>query len=122
MSQRSNQVGEELRKIISKIFLEELTDPRIGFVTITRVEVAEDLRFAKVFYSVLGEETQKKLTAEAIADQLGYIRKLAVVRINMKFAMDFRFEPDPSIEESFRLGEILKKIHGDKKPEQGAEK
>ena len=113
MSQRSNQVAEELRKIISKIFLEDLTDPRLGFVTITRVEVGPDLRFAKVFYSVLGEDAQKKTTMEAIADHAGYIKKLAVERINLKFAMDFRFELDPSIEESFRLGEIFKKLHKD---------
>ena len=113
MSQRQNQVAEELRKIISKIFLEDLTDPRLGFVTITRTEVAADLRFAKVYYSVLGDEEQKKATMEAIADHAGYIRRLTVERINMKFAMELRFELDPSIEESFRLGEILKKIHKD---------
>ena len=119
MSQRSNQVGEELRKIISKIFLEDLTDPKIGFVTITRVEATQDLRYAKVFYSVLGDEAQKKLTQEAIQDHANYIKRLAVERINMKFAMDFRFELDPSIEASFKLGEIFKKIHQNEKP--GAE-
>ncbi len=117
MSQRSSQVGEELRKIVSKIFLEDLSDKRIGFVTITRVEVTEDLRFAKVLYSVLGDDAQKKTTAEAIGDNAGYIRRLAVERINMKFAMDFRFELDPSIEESFKLGEIFKKIHQEKPEE-----
>ena len=113
MSQRSNQVGEELRKIVSRIFLEDLSDTRLGFVTITRVEVTEDLRFARVLYSVLGDEAQKRSTADAIAEHASYIRRLAVERINMKFAMDFRFELDPSIEESFRLGEIFKKIKKD---------
>ena len=117
MSQRQNQVAEELRKIISKIFLEDLTDPKLGFVTITRTEVAADLRYAKVFYSVLGDEAQKKSTTEAIKDHLTYIRRLTVERINMKFAMELHFELDPSIEESFRLGEIFKKIHKDEKPE-----
>ena len=115
MSQRSNQVGEELRKIISKIFIEDLSDPRLGFVTITRVEVTPDLRYAKVLYSVLGDPAQKKSTAEAILDHAGYLKRLAVERINMKFAMDFKFELDTSIEESFRLGEIFKKIHKEKK-------
>ena len=122
MSQRSKQVGEELRKIISKIFLEDLADPKIGFVTITRVEATEDLRYAKVFYSVLGDENQKKLTLEAILEHANYIKRLAVERINMKFAMDFRFELDPSIEASFKLGEIFKKIHQNEKPEAKPEK
>ena len=117
MSQRSNQVGEELRKIISTIFLEDLADQRMGFVTITRVEVTEDLRYAKVLYSVLGDEKQKKQTADSIAEQAAYIRRLAVERINMKFAMDLKFELDPSIEESFRLSEIFKKIHKEKPKE-----
>ena len=116
MSQRSIQVAEELRKIISTLFLEDLTDPRLGFVTITRCEITPDLRFAKVFYSVLGDETQKKYTSEAIVEHAVRIRRMAVERINMKFAMDLRFELDPSIEESFRLSEILKKIHKDEKP------
>ncbi|MBI2095725.1 MAG: ribosome-binding factor A [Candidatus Omnitrophica bacterium] len=58
MSQRSDQVAEELRKIISLIFLEELHDPRMGFVTVTRIELTDDLRFARVFYSVLGESKE----------------------------------------------------------------
>ncbi len=106
-----------MRKIISTLFVEDLTDPRLGFVTITRVEITPDLRYAKVFYSVLGDEKQKKSTAEAIIEHLGFIKRTAVERINMKFAMDFRFELDPSIEESFRLSEILRKIHENEKPE-----
>ena len=117
MSQRQNQVAEELRKIISTLFVEDITDPRVGFITITRVEITPDLRFAKVFYSVLGDEHQKKGAALAISENLGHIRRMVVERINMKFAMDLRFELDPSIEASFKLGEIFKKIHENEKPE-----
>ncbi len=115
MSQRSNQVAEELRKIVSTIFLEDLADPRLGFVTITRCEITPDLKYAKVFYSVLGDQKQKDYTAEVIKEHSSHIRRLAVERINMKFAMEIRFELDPSIEESFRLGEIFKKIHHEDK-------
>lgn len=118
MTQRSDQVGEELRKIVSKIFLEDVSDSRLGFVTITRVEVTPDLRYGKVFYSVLGDDKQKADTAEAIGEHLGHIKRMAVERINMKFAMDLRFELDKSIEESFRLDKIFKKIHLEEKPEE----
>lgn len=118
MSQRSEQVGEELRKIVSKIFIEDMIDPRLGFVTVTRVEVTPDLRYAKVLYSVLGNDEQKASTAEAIAENLQQIRRMAVERINMKFAMDFRFELDRSIEESFKLGEIFKKLKDEEKPKE----
>lgn len=110
MSQRASQVAEELRKIISMIMLEDLNDPRMGFVTITRIEMTDDLRFARVFYSVLGSEEQKATTEEAIEENYGFIKKLAVERINMKFAMDLKFELDKSIEHGFKIDTILKKI------------
>ena len=113
MSQRSNQVAEELRKIISLILLEDLSDPRMGFITITRIELTDDLRFARVFYSVLGDDAQKESTRETLEENAGFIRRLAVERINMKYAMDIKFEVDKSIEHSFHIDELLKKI---KKP------
>ena len=110
MSQRSSQVAEELRKIISMALLDDVSDPRMGFVTITRIELTDDLRFARVFYSVLGSEEQKESTREALKENFIFIRRLAVERINMKFAMEIRFEEDPSIEASFKIDKILKKI------------
>jgi ribosome-binding factor A len=110
MSQRSNQVAEELRKIISMILLEDVNDPRMGFITITRIELTDDLRYAKVHYSVLGSEEQKAATEEALAENLPFIKRLAIERINMKYAMEIRFELDRSIEHSFKIDEILKKI------------
>jgi ribosome-binding factor A len=110
MSQRSSQVSEELRKIVSMILIDDLTDPRLGFVTITRIELTDDLRFARIYYSVLGAEDQKVATAEALEENRGFIRRLAVQRINMKYAMDIRFELDLSIEHSFKIDSILNKI------------
>ena len=114
MKQRASRVAEELRKIVSQILLEEVTDPRMGFITVTHIEVTDDLRHARVFYSVLGDKAQKEATAEALEEQMKYIRRLAVEAINMKFAMEIKFEQDQSIDHSFRIDTILKQI---KKPE-----
>ena len=110
MKQRASQVAEELRKIISMILLEDITDPAMGFVTITRIELTDDLRFARVYYSVLGDDRQKKTTAEAIAANKGYIKKIAVERINLRYAMDIRFVLDESLEHGQKIDEILRKI------------
>ena len=110
MSQRSSQVAEELRKIISLILLHDLDDARMGFMTVTRIELTPDLRFARIFYSVLGDEAQKESAREALEENMGFIKKLAVERINMKYAMDMKFELDKSIEHSFKIDNILKKI------------
>ena len=110
MKQRASQIAEELRKIISMIFLDDLNDPRLGFVTVTHIEVTDDLKNGCVFYSVLGDDNQKKLTKEALNENLRYIKHLAIERINLKFAMDIRFEEDKSIDYSFKIDDILKKI------------
>ncbi len=114
MSQRSEQVSEELRKIISMILIQDLNDSRMGFMTITRIELTADLRFAKVFYSVLGDESQKKSTKLALEENMRFIKKLTIQRINMRYAMEIRFEMDTSIEHSFRIQNILKKIKDQK--------
>ena len=116
MGQRASRVAEELRKIITQILLEELSgDPRLGFLTVTKVQVTDDLRLGKVYYSVLGSDEQKQATAEALEEELGFIRRLVAQRLNMKFAIEVRFDPDRSIEHSFRIDSILKKL---KKPEE----
>ncbi len=113
MKQRASRVSEELRKIISRILLEDITDPRFGFLTITHIEVTDDLRYARVFYSVLGEEHQKESTAEALEEYQGFVRRLVAERINMKFAIEIKFEFDKSIDQSFRIDSIIKKIKGE---------
>jgi ribosome-binding factor A len=115
MGQRASRVAEELRKVITQILLEELSDPRLGFVTVTRVEVTDDLRHGRVFYSVLGSEEQKTSTAEALREELGNIRRMVASNMELKFAIDVHFELDESIDHSFRIDSILKKI---KKPEE----
>ena len=102
--------AEELRKIICMILLEDVNDPRMGFVTITRIELTDDLRFAKVFYSVLGSDAERADTQEALEENMSAIKRLTVERINMKYAMELKFELDRSIEHSFKIDEILKKI------------
>ena len=115
MSQRSEQVAEELRKIVSMIFLEDLNDERVGFVTITRIELTADLRFARIYYSVLGDEAQKEIAKSALEENFGYIKKLTIERINMRYAMEIRFEPDLSLDHNQRIDAILKKIKHEEK-------
>ena len=117
MSQRAARVAEELRKIIARILIEDLSDPRLGFVTVTRIHVTDDLRLGRVYYSVLGDEEQKESTTESLVEHQGFIRRLVAERLNMKFAMEIRFELDPSIDHSFKIDTILKKINEKKDPD-----
>ena len=113
---RIDRVTEAIRQEVSVIILNELKDPRLGFVTITRVEMAADLRFAKIYFSVLGQEEDYKKTKEALDSALGYIRKLIAERINLRYAPEIGFEEDRSTEYSVRIQEILDEVKQLDKP------
>jgi ribosome-binding factor A len=107
---RQQRVAEALRKEISSIIHDEIKDPRLGFVTITRAEVTPDLRQVKVFFSVLGKEEEHKKTKEALDSALGFIRKLIASRIRLRFTPEIIFKEDRSIEYSIRIEEVLQEI------------
>lgn len=107
---RQDRVAEAIRKEISLIIHEELNDPRVGFVTITKVEVTHDLSYAKVFFSVLGGEEDYRKTKEALDSALGFIRKLVAERINLRFAPEFAFQEDKTTEYSIHIQKLLNEI------------
>jgi len=107
---RHDKITEAIRKEISMILHRELKDPRLGFVTITRVELTQDLRTARVFFSVLGKEEDYKKTKEALDSALGFIRRLIAQRINLRFAPEIVFKGDKSSEYSVRIQEVLDEI------------
>lgn len=107
---RMDRVAEAIKKEVSLIVHDELKDPRIGFVTITKVEMTPDLRLAKIFFSVLGKDEDYKKTKEAFNSALGFIRRLVAQRINLRLAPELAFYEDKSIEYSVRIQEVLEEI------------
>jgi len=107
---RHDKVSEALRREIGSIIQEELKDPRLGFITITRVELTQDLRYAKVFFSVLGKEEERQKTKEALDCALGFIRCLIAERIRLRFVPEISFYEDRSVEYSIRIQEALNEI------------
>ncbi len=107
---RQERVEEAIKKEVSTIIHDRLNDPRIGFVTITRVELTKDLRFAMIFYSVLGKDEERKKTKIALDSALGYIRSLVAQRINLRIAIELMFKEDHSTEYSVRIEEVLNQL------------
>jgi ribosome-binding factor A len=107
---RADKVAEAIRQEVSTIIHDKLKDPRLGFVTIIRVEITPDLRYAKIFFSVLGKEEEHEKTKEALDSALGFIRKLVAERINLRFAPEIVFKEDRSSEYSARIEQILNEI------------
>ncbi len=116
MGIRPGRVQEALRREISLIIHKEIKDPRLGFTTITKVEVSKDLKNARVYYSVL-EEKDAKNTMHALASAEGYIKKLIGDRLKMRFVPDIKFVVDKSMEHSRRVLEILDEIKKENKDE-----
>jgi len=105
-----------LQKEISLIIHDELKDPRLGFVTITRLELTPDLRYAKIFFSVLGKEKDYKKSKEALDSALGFIRKELSQRIKLRFAPEIVFKEDRSGEYSVRVLQILEELKQKNEP------
>jgi len=107
---RHDRISAALRREIGNIIQHELKDPRLGFITVTRVELTQDLRYAKVFFSVLGREEEHEKTKEALDSALGFIRRLIAQRIRLRFAPEISFKEDRSIEYSIRIQEALDEV------------
>lgn len=107
---RYEKVAQAIKEEVSTIIHTELKDPRLGFVTIVRVEMTPDLRYAKVFYSVLGQDKDYTKTKEAFDSALGFIRSKIAQRLQLRFAPDIVFKEDKSQEYSVRIQEILDEI------------
>ena len=107
---RQERISEAIRKEVSLIVHDKLKDPRVGFVTITSVEVTKDLRNAKVCFSVLGGPEDVKKTQDALDSALGLIRSLVAQRLALRFAPEIIFRQDRSSEYSVRIEEVLNEI------------
>lgn len=108
---RSHRVGEQIHKEISALLVRGLKDPRIGFVTITAVEVTPDLHLARVFYSVLGDDKAKASTQKGLESSIPYIRRQIGKHLRMKYTPDLLFKFDASLEYGNRIESLLKDIH-----------
>ena len=106
---RSDRVSGELVKELSQIIQQEMKDPRLGFVSVTRVEVAKDLRHANAFVSVMGTDSEKDSTLKALSSGAGFIRTLISKRMKMRVIPDFTFKLDDSIEYGAKIQELLRK-------------
>jgi ribosome-binding factor A len=107
---RSDKVGDQMREEISEILLKDLKDPRIGFVTITKVAVSDDLRQAKVYYSVFGGEQEKEDSFQGLESATGYIKRELGRRMRLKYMPEITFLFDDSLEYGAHIEELLRGV------------
>ncbi|WP_078547047.1 30S ribosome-binding factor RbfA [Litchfieldia alkalitelluris] len=107
MSIRPNRVGEQMKKELGDIIGRKIKDPRIGFVTVTDVQVTGDLQQAKVYISVLGDDEQRENTLKGLAKAKGFIRSEIGKRIRLRKTPEIQFEFDESIDYGNRIETLL---------------
>ncbi|THF81223.1 30S ribosome-binding factor RbfA [Cohnella fermenti] len=108
---RVGRVGEQIKKEISSLIQTELKDPRIGFITVTGVDVTSDLSLARVYLSILGNEEQKEATLHALAKAKGFLRSELGRRMRLRHTPEIEFRFDSSIEYGSHIESLLQEIN-----------
>lgn len=108
---RANRVAEQMKKELGDIIERRLKDPRIGFVTVTDVEVTGDLQQAKIYLTVLGDEEKREQTLKGLEKAKGFIRSEIGNRIRLRKTPELEFRWDHSFEHGARIDELLHDLH-----------
>lgn len=108
--ERRKRVGVRIREEISELLLRKVRDPRIGFVSITGVDLSPDLRVARVFYSVLGSELDRSQAAQGLRSAHGFIKRELASRLQLKFMPEILFILDNSMEQGERMERIFREL------------
>jgi ribosome-binding factor A len=114
MSRRRERVERLLTKKASEVILQELADPRMGFVTVTRAEISPDLREAKVFVSIIGDDVVVRKTFAGLEHAAGFVQHRLGDEVELKNTPRISFVLDDSVKKSVRISELLRQISEEK--------
>ncbi len=110
---RMIRINDEIKKEVSEIIRSELKDPRIGLITsVLKVETTNDLKYCKIYVSILGDDEKKGETIEGLKNASGFIRKQIATRINLRNTPELKFILDNSLEYGFKISKIIDDING----------
>ncbi|MCD8037428.1 MAG: 30S ribosome-binding factor RbfA [Clostridiales bacterium] len=108
---RMTRVNDEITKELANIIRAELKDPRIGVMTsVLRVETTQDLKYCKIFISVLGNDEEKANVMKGLKSASGYIRHLLAERINLRITPELIFKLDDSVEYGIKMSKLIEQI------------
>jgi ribosome-binding factor A len=110
LSHRTERVAEQIREEVSQILSTEVADPGVGLVTVTRVKVTPDLSLARVYWTIIGDDTERKKTQQALARAAAYVRHLLSTRMSLRRSPEVQFVYDRSVAAQDRVEEILQQI------------
>lgn len=114
---RTERVAELIKQSLGQNLLTKIRDPRLGFITVTHVEVSPDLEHAKVFYSVMGDDKVQKSTRVALERSRGFLQHELAMELKLRMTPLLSFHYDTSIEEGLKIEKIIRKLHEEQKPD-----
>ena len=110
---RMRRVDEAVREVLSDAITKQLKDPRVGFVTVTAVETAPDLRRARVFVSVLGDKKVRKRSMQGLQSAHGVLQRAVAAELRLKHTPTLEFVYDDTSERGFRIAELIDREAGE---------
>jgi len=108
---RTERVGALLQEALSETILRGVKDPRVGMVTVTGVDLSPDLKYARVFVSVVGDAEAQSRSLAGLASARAYLQAQAGKRLGLRYTPELRFEIDPSFDAADRVERLLREIH-----------
>ena len=111
---RIEKLQELIKQEMSKMLLTELKDPRIGFVTVTDVEMTGDLREAKIYVSIMGGADKIKSSLDGLNSALGFIRREIGQRVRLRFTPEISFALDTSLDYGDHIQKLLLQVEGER--------
>ena len=108
---RTARISEEIKRELSQMIREEVKDPRVkGLISVTDVETTNDIRYAKVFVSILSDSETSKLTLQVLEKAAGYLRSELAKRLQLRYTPELLFKFDSSLEYGSKINQILSEI------------
>jgi ribosome-binding factor A len=107
-AQRIARIDQEIRRILGTLITQELSDPRLSFVTVTRAEISDDLQHCKVYVSVIGDRHQARQSLDALTHASGFLRGELGHKIDLRHTPDLIFIEDRSTERAIELAKTLR--------------
>jgi ribosome-binding factor A len=117
MTQRTDRIDQQLREEIGAILAREISDPRIGFATVTDVETVPDLSHAKVWVSLIGQPAERKATLRALAHAMPFVRRQLGTRLHLRRIPELHVELDETAQRGTRLLKLLEELEAGRTPE-----
>lgn len=113
---RTSRIGEALMRELAQMIQQEVSDPRVGMVTVSHVDVTSDLKYAKVFVTRLNgvdSEADAKECIEGLSRAAGFLRRGIAKRVDLRVVPELRFQYDTTLEHGFQMDELIAKANAD---------